>query len=160
MDTTLLFESDLAASPEAVWAWITSFDDIAREMSPVLRMSSPKGVKDLAGASFTPGVAMFRSWISLGGIVPIDFSDLTLVSLTPGVGFVEESAMGSMRRWRHERHITPLESGSRVTDTLTFEPRFGGRLTAAFVRWFFSHRHNMLRKYLGVHMPGNTLQPR
>lgn len=101
---------------------------------------------------------MFRSRILLGGILPIDFSDLTLLSLTPGVGFVEQSRMGSMRSWRHERQICRVESGCRVADTLTFERRFGGRLAVAFVRKFFIHRHNMLKKHLGVYAANNSLQ--
>jgi hypothetical protein len=108
-------------------------------------------VRDITSISFQPGVPMFRSWIRLGGILPIDFSDLTLLSLTPGEGFVEQSRMGSMHLWRHERTILPFESGCRVTDTLTIEPRFGGRLAVTFVRRFFMHRHNMLRKHLGMH---------
>lgn len=89
MTTTLSFESTLSASPETVWAWITSFDGISKEMAPILRMSAPKGMRDIAS-------------------IPI-------------------------------------------VDTLTIEPRFGGRLAVAFVRKFFSHRHNMLRKHLGVY---------
>ena len=151
MVTTLSFESTLAASPEKVWAWITSFDGISKEMAPILQMSAPKGMRDIASIPFEPGVPMFRSWILLGGALPIDFSDLTLLSLTPGEGFIEQSRMGSMRLWRHERAISPHGSGCRIVDTLTIEPRFGGRLAVAFVRKFFSHRHNMLRKHLGVH---------
>lgn len=158
MSTTLSFESTLATSPETVWSWIISFDGISKEMAPVLQMSAPKGVRDLASISFEPGVPMFRSWIRLGGIIPIDFSDLTLLSLTPGEGFVEQSRMGSMRLWRHERRIFPVEMGCRITDTLTFEPRFGGRLAVAFVRRFFAHRHNMLRKHLGVYAANKQKQ--
>lgn len=117
----------------------------------MLQMSAPKGMRDIASIPFEPGVPMFRSWIRLGGVLPIDFSDLTLVSLTPGVGFVEQSRMGSMRLWRHERTICPVEAGCQLTDTLTFEPRLGGRLVVAFVKMFFEHRHKMLRKHLGVH---------
>lgn len=151
MATTLSFESTLAASPKKVWAWITSFDGISKEMAPILQMSAPKGMRDIASIPFEPGVPMFRSWIRLGGVLPIDFSDLTLLSLTPGKGFVEQSRMGSMRLWRHERAISPHGSGCRITDTLNIEPRFGGRLAVAFVRKFFSHRHSMLRKHLGVY---------
>lgn len=156
MKTTLSFESTLAARPEAVWAWITSFDCIAKEMAPMLKMSTPKGVGDIE-PTFQPGVPMFHSWISLGGILPIDFSDLTLLSLTPGVGFVEQSRMGSMRLWRHERAICPVESGCRITDKLEFEPRFGGRLAVALVKRFFDHRHNMLRKHLGVYEASSSV---
>jgi ligand-binding SRPBCC domain-containing protein len=112
-------------------------------------MSAPRHVKDLTSVAFEPGVPMFRSWLKLFGVLPVDYSDLTLLSLTPGVGFVEQSRMGSMKLWRHERQIIPLESGCRVTDTLTFEPRLGGRLVVAFVARFFAHRHEMLRRYLG-----------
>lgn len=151
MSTTLSFESTLSASPEKVWAWITSFDGIAKEMSPILRMSAPKGMRNIASIPFEPGVPMFRSWIRLGGILPIDFSDLTLLSLSLGEGFVEQSRMGSMRLWRHERRIFPHGSGCRIIDTLTIEPRLGGQLAVAFVRKFFAHRHNQLRKHLGVY---------
>ena len=151
MVTTLSFESTLAASPEKVWAWITSFDGISKEMAPILQMSTPKGMRNIASIPFEPGVPMFRSWIRLGGILPIDFSDLTLLSLTPGEAFVEQSRMGSMRLWRHERCISLHGSGCRITDTLTIEPRFGGRLAVGFAKKLFSHRHNMLKKHLGVY---------
>ena len=158
MSATLSFESTLAARPDQVWAWITSFDCIAKEMAPMLQMSAPQGKHDLATIPFQPGVPLFRSWITLGGIIPIDFSDVTLLSRTPGVGFVEQSRMGSMRLWRHERTIEPVNGGCRVTDTLCFEPRFGGRLAVAFVKWFFDHRHRMLGKHLGVVASDNSSQ--
>lgn len=145
----MIFESTLAADPETVWARITSFEHISEEMAPLLRMTVPKGVRDLATLSFQSGVPMFRSWICLGGWLPIDFSDLTLLSLTPGVGFVEQSRMASMRQWRHERTLTPVETGCRLRDTLIFQPRLGGFLLVAFVKLFFTHRHNRLKKLLG-----------
>lgn len=111
MLTTLSFESTLAASTKTVWMWITSFDGISKEMAPILRMSSPKGAKDLESASFQPGVPMFRSWIRLFAVLPIDYSDLTLIALTPGIGFVEQSTMGSMKLWRHERQLCPHKTG-------------------------------------------------
>lgn len=147
MRTTLSFDSTLTASPDTAWAWVTSFDGISKEMAPILRMSAP--IRDLASVAFEPGVPMFRSWLLLFGVLPVDCSDLTLLSLTPGVGFVEQSRMGSMRLWRHERRVIPDGTGCRVTDALTFEPRIGGRLVEAFVARFFAHRHKMLRRYLG-----------
>lgn len=66
MSKTLTFESELAASPEAVWAWIIFFEGISKEMAPVLHMSARKGITDLSSVNFTPGVPMFRSWIILG----------------------------------------------------------------------------------------------
>ena len=149
MQTSLSFETSVAATPAEAWAWIASFEGISKEMSPFLRMSAPKGVKNLSSIQFEPGVAMFRSWITPFGVLPIDYSNLTLVSLEPGVGFVEQSDMGSMKLWRHERRLTPIDSGCTITDRLTFEPRFAGRVVAAVVQRFFTHRHKMLAKHLG-----------
>ncbi|MDP1540176.1 MAG: hypothetical protein Q8L72_05940 [Moraxellaceae bacterium] len=149
MQQIFSFETTVSVAPEKAWQWITSFDGISKEMSPFLKMSAPKGVTGLSSINFEPGKPMFRSWISLFGILPIDYSNLTLMSLEPGVGFVEQSAMGSMKLWRHERRLTPIDSGCTITDRLTFEPRFGGRVVAAVVQRFFTHRHKMLAKHLG-----------
>lgn len=149
MPITLSFETQLTASPDAAWRWITSVDGISREMAPFLRMSVPQGVTDLSSVSFQSGVPMFTSWITLFGLLPVDCSKLTLMSLSPGTGFVEQSPMGSMKLWRHERQITPLPTGCRITDTLTFEPRFAKELTTRIIQAFFSHRHRMQRRHLG-----------
>lgn len=149
MQQVLSIETAVAASPEEAWSWITSFQGISKEMAPYLHMSAPAGVEDLSSVSFELGDRMFRSWITLFGVLPIDYSDLTLVSLNPGIGFVEQSPMGSMKLWRHERRVSPYGNGSKVSDTLTFEPRFAGGLVSKVVRAFFSHRHRMLEKNLG-----------
>ncbi|HEX4951365.1 MAG TPA: hypothetical protein VFZ34_32205 [Blastocatellia bacterium] len=143
------FTTEVSVTPEQAWAWITSFDDIAKEMSPYLRMSVPSGVSKLSDRFTQPGARMFRSWIKLFGVLPMDYSNLTLVGLTPGVGFVEQSPMGSMKLWRHERTISACAVGSKITDTLTFEPRLASHLVAAIVRAFFAHRHRQLAQHLG-----------
>jgi ligand-binding SRPBCC domain-containing protein len=98
---------------------------------------------------FQPGKPMFRSWITLFHVIPFDFSDLTLMSLEEGVGFVEQSKMGTMRSWRHARRITPAGGGCVLTDELAFEPRIMGWLSFRIVRAFFAHRHRRLERYLG-----------
>lgn len=151
MAYSMTFQSALAAPPARVWQWITSADGIAAEMSPWLRMSTPRQETQASLlAGFAPGVPLFRSRISLFGLLPVDYSDLTLTSLDEGSGFVEQSPMGSMSLWRHERRITPQTGGGcLLTDTLTFRPRFGGRIAAGIVEAFFSHRHQVLRRRLG-----------
>jgi ligand-binding SRPBCC domain-containing protein len=143
------FSSRLQASPATVWDWITSFDGIAREMAPYLRMSSPMGVTRIDVDQIVPGQRLFRSWIKLFGLIPIDYSDLTLVRVEPGVGFVEESPMGTMHRWRHARRITPEGQGAVLCDELEFEPRMAGWLTVKVIEAFFTHRHRKLRRCLG-----------
>jgi len=142
----------LRAPREEVWRAVTSFDGIAEEMGPWLKMTAPRRVRSLADLDVRPGERLFRSWILLFGRVPIDFSNLTLVSIEEGRGFVEESPMGSMRRWRHARELEDGDApGTTVlTDTLDFEPRFAAPIVAAIVGRFFAHRHAALARRFGV----------
>jgi ligand-binding SRPBCC domain-containing protein len=142
----LRFESELSAPPDRVWAWAMSLDGITREMRPYMRMTVPRGARDLRDVSVELGKPLFRSWILLFGVVPIDRSDLTLIELSHGAGFVEESPMLSMRLWRHERTLAPRGSGTLLVDRLTFEPRVAPALVTWFIRGVFRHRHAVLRR--------------
>lgn len=149
---TMRFESTLLAPRQRVWEWITSVQGIEAEMRPLLRMTTPRGVRSLTDVAVQPGARLFRSHLLLLGLVPIDYSDLTLLEITPGVGFVEQSPMGSMALWRHERHIAPCATNAAavvLVDQLTFEPRWARPLVAWFVRRFFMHRHDVLRARFG-----------
>ena len=146
---TLTFESRLRVSPETAWHWITSIDGILKEMAPYMKMTVPEGVKDISQVTVVPGTPLFRSWVKLFGMIPIDYSHLTLVQLDLGRGFVEESPMGSMKLWRHERTIVPEGDGCRLVDRLTFEPRFLDGLTLRFIRFIFKHRHARLQQFMG-----------
>src|SRR5262249_32156412 len=120
-------------------------------MRPFFRMTVPPGVRNITDVTVRPGEALFRSRILLFGVLPIDHSDLTLLELRPGEGFVEESPMGSMRLWRHERWLEPLAgatAGVILTDRLTFEPRWARSLVAWFIATAFRHRHAVLRRAL------------
>ncbi len=150
MQYKLNFSTRLAAPQPRVWEWITSIDGISKEMAPYMRMTVPRGVTNIQSISFKPGKRLFRSWILLFGLIPFDFSDLTLESLDEGTGFVEQSPMGSMRLWRHERHLTPVEGGCLLTDNLTFEPRILGGLTFRIIKAFFTHRHRNLTRFFGL----------
>jgi len=147
----LVFRSELRAPAAAVWAWIVSVEGIGREMWPVLRMTTPRGVGSIAELEVRPGERLFRSRLLLLGVLPIGRSDLTLVELVPGEGFVEESPMTAMKRWRHERRIAPGAGGggSVLTDRLTFEPRWAKGIVAWCIGRFFRHRHAVLRRHLG-----------
>jgi ligand-binding SRPBCC domain-containing protein len=94
------------------------------------------------------GERMFRSYVFLFGFLPIDYSDMTLVALERGRGFVEESPMGSMSLWRHARRIQPLadDPGSvLLADELTFEPRVARGFIGWFIKRVFAHRHRVLQ---------------
>lgn len=150
---SLRFESRLAASKEAVWAWMVSVQGISAELRPLLRMTVPKGVQSLADVRVRPGVRLFRSHVFLFGLIPFDYSDLTLLELNEGRGFVEQSPMGSMKLWRHERWITPSADTPGVTtltDQLTFRPRTAPRFVAWVVEKIFNHRHKVIRAHFGA----------
>ena len=91
---SIRFESKLLAPPERVWEWITSVRGISAEMWPFFRMTTPKNIQSLADVQIQPGVPMFRSRVFLFGFLPIDYSDMTLLELKPGIGFVEQSPHG------------------------------------------------------------------
>jgi len=149
---SIRLESKLLAPTERVWEWINSVKGISAEMWPFFRMTAPKRIRSLADVQIQPGVPMFRSHVFLFGFLPIDYSDITLLELKPGIGFVEQSPMGSMKLWRHERHIVPCPSDPAavlLVDQLTFQPRMMKRLVGWFIRRVFIHRHNVLRANLG-----------
>jgi hypothetical protein len=149
----LFFESRLPVSADTVWRWITSLEGMSAEMWPYFRMTVPPQVTSLADLTVQPGKRLFRSRVFLFGFLPIDHSDLTLLELTPGEGFVEQSPMGSMHLWRHERRVRPAPDGRGVilSDHLTFEPRWLRSIVVWFIRRVFQHRHAVLRRQFGGH---------
>jgi ligand-binding SRPBCC domain-containing protein len=148
---TVLQESVVAASQEAVWERVSTFEGINHELGPLLRMTAPAHVRALEPADVVLGERIFRSWVLLFGVLPIDFDDLTLVALEPGRGFHERSRMMSMRVWEHERTLDPVDGGCRVADRLSFEPRIPGMgpLLERFIRATFRHRHRRLAQAFG-----------
>ncbi|NVJ06845.1 hypothetical protein HUW63_16540 [Myxococcus sp. AM001] len=155
---SLRFESYVEVTSAEAWAWVTSMKGISTELHPYLRMTAPPGVAGLEELPFEPGQPLFRSKLLLGGVLPVGWSDLTLRELEPGRRFVEESPMSAMRQWRHERRIVEAHAGVDIIDQLDFEPRFGGRLTEAFIRRLFEHRHSVLRRALTPSLGGRASQ--
>lgn len=147
---SLRFESELAAAPDTVWRRVTSVEGIADEMTPLLRMTFPRGMHALPAEGFVPGQKLCRSRLLLLRVLPIDWSDLTLVELEPGRRFLERSPMLSMAFWQHERIVAPSAHGTTVVDNLMFRPRLLPRvLVRASVALFFRHRHARLRRHFG-----------
>ena len=150
----LCFATRLAASPAEAWSWMVSVAGIQSELWPLMRMTMPRGRRDLGIDQVVLGEPLFTSWILLFGVIPIDRSRLTLVGLDVGRGFDERSPMVTTALWRHERWIEPDRGGGGCTlhDRLTFAPRIGAM--APILRWFvgllFRHRHRVLARRLGT----------
>ena len=141
----------LAATPADVWADCTSVQGVARELSPWFRMTFPRGIEDLTPPNVELGKRLFRSWMLLFGVLPVDFDDVTFVELEPGHRFVERSTMASQRVWLHERIVEPCDGDTLITDRLEWEGRLPGAelVFAAVVPRLFGWRHRQLKRNFG-----------
>jgi ligand-binding SRPBCC domain-containing protein len=145
-------QSMIHAPVEQVWARVVTPEGINDELRPWMTMSMPRGAEGLTVDNVPVGEPVGRAWIRLFGILPIDYDLLTIAELQPGRSFDEQSTMLSMRRWRHERSLTPDGDGKTVVrDRITFELRAPLRLAtpvmAAGVRALFGHRHRRLQRH-------------
>jgi hypothetical protein len=138
-----------------VWARAVTPAGINDELRPVLRMTMPEGMGGATIDDVAVGETLGRSWILLGGLVPVDYDDLRLTELEPGRRFQEHSRTAAFAVWRHERIIEPAGgSDCTITDRLEWQmkalpARLPGaeRLAAAIVGLLFRHRHRRLARY-------------
>ncbi len=143
--------STLAVSAAEAWAHAASLDGVNRELAPLVRMTYPPSAAVLTPETVPLNRRIFRSWILLFGVLPIDYDDLTLVELEPGRRFLEHSTMLTQRDWIHERIIESAGAGCRVSDRLRFVPRVSllGPLFLVMYRFTFWIRHRNLVRLFG-----------
>jgi hypothetical protein len=151
--------STLPVPAPEVWGRAVTPEGINDELRPLLRMTMPPNLRGKTIDEVEVGGPLGRSWILLGGLVPVDFDDLCLVELEPGRRFLERSRTLSFSVWQHERVVEPDGEGAcRVTDRLGFELRpvvawipGMASLARAIVAALFRHRHRRLaRRYSGA----------
>ncbi|MEU0312554.1 hypothetical protein [Nocardioides sp. NPDC006273] len=145
---------EVPAAAEAVWERVVHPDGINHEMRPWMTMRLPRSASGLTVETIPLGQPIGRAWLRLFGLIPFDFDHLTVVELEAGVRFLERSTMLSMRRWEHERTLTPVARGTQVHDRVTLQPQLPipglGMLLAWVVDAFFKHRHRRLQKYFAT----------
>ena len=145
-------QTSVLYSPAAkVWEFAVSEEGINHELAPILKMTMPPKLRGKTIADVEVGVELGRSWILLGGLIPVDFDDLSLAELEPGRRFLERSRTLAFSIWEHERVVEATGDGCRVTDRLGFElhPALAwipgiDRLARAVVAALFRHRHRRL----------------
>ena len=145
----------LAAPAGTVWARAVMSEGINDELRPILRMTMPRGMATATIDDVAVGEPLGRSWILLGGLVPVDYDDLFLAELEPGRRFRERSSTSTLRVWSHERTVEPTGDGTcTVTDRLEWESKRlvaalpgSRRLVAAVVGFLFRHRHRRLERH-------------
>ena len=148
----------LATPVEAMWQSAVSLRGVNYELGPWLRMTTPRMLRGGSIEEVQPGVRIGRSWILLGGVIPIDFDDLGLAEIDPPRRFLERSRMLSMSIWEHEREIGNNGTGSCVlTDRIGFRLRRplavipgATALAARLVAIVFRHRHRRLADLYGT----------
>jgi len=143
--------SILSAKPDAVWRHAVSPSGVNHEFRPLLRMTFPAGIADLT-AGWQPGKRVFRSWLLLGGLLPVDYDDVVFAEVEPGRRFLERSSLLSQRVWDHERRVESTSAGCRVTDRVRFQPRLAwlGALYGPLFKAVFRWRHRNLRGLFGT----------
>lgn len=143
--------TDVDCSAQAAWAHVSSVEGIAAELAPVLRMTFPPEITELDETSVPLHQRLCRSWILLGGVLPIEYDDVTLVELEPGRRFLEASQTLTLSHWGHERIVEARGSKARITDRLSAIPRLPlpPALIRTIVAALFQHRHRRLREILG-----------
>lgn len=144
----LTVTSVLPVPTEEVWAHASSMRGVNAELWPI-HMSHPK--RRFLEASVPLGIVLFRSVITLFRVIPLDVHALRLLAIAPGESFHEDSSSWTEARWVHKRRLAPEGNGTRITDLVTFTPRylFLAPILAATVRRTFARRHAYLRKRFG-----------
>ena len=142
--------SRLNANPEQMWQSAIRASQINSEFKPLLKMSFPRDLDDIT-ESWQPGKKLYRSWILLGGFLPIEYDDVSFVEVIPGQRFCERSSLLSQKVWEHQRKIEPLLNGCELVDTIRFSPRIPalGFIYLLLFKLIFSWRHRNLRQKFG-----------
>jgi ligand-binding SRPBCC domain-containing protein len=140
------------APADQVWARVVTPEGINDELRPWMTMSMPRRAESLTVDNVPVGTPIGRAWLRLFGVLPFDYDRLTIAELQPGHSFREESTMLSMRRWSHERAVTPNgDAEAVVRDRITFQLRAVLRpltpVVAAGLRALFGHRHRRLQRH-------------
>ena len=143
-------ESRVRIRPEELWDIVVTPAGVNAEFRPFLRMTFPPEVGSLAD-TWRPNETLFRSWILLFGILPVEYDDLTFVEVDVGHRFLERSQMFTQRVWQHEREILPDGDGARIIDRLTVESRIPmlEPIQVPIFRLVFRYRHARIRKLYG-----------
>lgn len=144
--------TNVLAPQASVWNYVSTMKGVNYELYPVLQMTCPdmsmRISKELVKTNTVP---LFRSWLLLFCIVPVDFDDINITEVVEGKSFSERSLMALMTQWHHDRTLETSDDGTIIVDELAFTPRVRvlGCLLNLIVRFLFCHRHQRLQQCFG-----------
>ena len=124
----------------------TSMRGVNSELMPYVRMTFPSQFERLHLNPTHTGNVIFRSWILLFGILPVDYHALRFARVDDE-GFLERSSSIIHKLWEHERIIKAVADGTELHDRVRFQPRIPGigYLLQPIYEAVFKHRHAQLR---------------
>ncbi len=148
---TISVSSQLRVTPDEFWA-AQSMATVNFELGPWIHMTAPKAWQDMRLSTWRGQQALFKSWVLLLGLLPVDRHAFGSFDFDPRRGFVEKSSSWTNARWQHERSVTPVQTGCVVQDTVTFTPRVpvAAPVLQAIYQLVFRHRHNNLAARYGA----------
>ena len=143
-------KSDLAIEPSEFWS-TASLKSVNWELAPIARMTAPNEWAERGIESWEVGVDLFKSWILLCGLLPVDRHSFRFREIVRGAGFRECSSSWMNREWNHDRTIVAREPGCTLIDQVTFVSRIPilAPLLLPLYRLVFRHRHRRLKKRYG-----------
>lgn len=146
---TFFVESSLPITPTQLATDIFCMEGVDYELKPLIRMTFPEELIYKDFRTLLKNKVLFKSYILLFGIIPIDVHNLKLKTITD-LSFYETSDSLMNLQWNHRRRIMPQGDAAVLRDEVVYLPRFK-RIGSWFrpLYWLiFKHRHRRLkRKY-------------
>lgn len=141
---------------DIVWQFVTTLEGINAELRPLMSMTTPPHWPDTSLAQVKVPIHLGKSWIFAGGLLLVDYDDLSIVELDER-RFKEESTMLSASSWTHERIVHEHSpTSSTIEDIVTVTPRkfisatrLGIRVHRFIITTVFGHRHRRIAKLYG-----------
>lgn len=118
----------IPASPEAVWDFISSPQNLSKITPPYMGFVITNG---LIPEKMYPGMIISYK---VSPVLNIPMNWVTEIThVEPGVYFVDEQRVGPYAIWHHQHKITPIEGGVLMEDIVTYRPPMGflGKLANA-----------------------------
>lgn len=139
--------TELPIPASTFWAGM-SMEAVNAELMPLVRMTVPTSWRAAPIGRWQTGKLLFRSWILLFGVLPVDLHALKLEEIREGTGFKELSSSMVNRVWMHERWTEPHGERCVLVDRVTVQGRLPPltSLLMPVYRWVFRHRHAQLKR--------------
>lgn len=138
---------------DVVWQLVTTLEGINAELRPLMTMTTPPHWPNTSLSEVEVPIHLGKSWIFAGGVLLVDYDDLSIVELGKR-RFKEESTMLSASSWVHERIVhEDTQASATIEDIVTVTPRkiiaatrLGVRVHRFVISTVFKHRHRRIAR--------------